>query len=61
MVNVTPHRDARRTRLKLGADTLLKQDLLCCRRKGLWHLFRRRLGLLWLRLSNGEAELGSDQ
>ena len=61
VVNVAHHRNDRRTRLKFRADTLLKEDLLCCRWEGLYDLFRRSLRLFWLRLSNGEAEFRCDQ
>ena len=61
VVNVTHHRDDRRTRLKLGADALLKENLLRRRWQRLYDLFRRSLRLFWLRLSNGEAEFRCDQ
>ena len=60
VVNVTHHGHDWRTRLKLGADTLLKENLLRRRWESLWHLFRSRFSFFWLRLSNGEAEFRCD-
>ena len=61
VVNVTHHRDDRRTRLKLGADALFKENLLRRRWEGFDDLFRCSLRLFRLRLSNGETEFRCDQ